>query len=172
MYKTFSFVALGAALGFGCVVSGDDSATTTTTGPNTSTSADDDGNDDVDPSTTNSSVGNDSSTGTPPGDSSGSSGGGTTMADDTASDGTATGVGGGCGWGKTGDKMFPEGYICDGEGKGPDVMFPLACPEDADLTAGADCGDIRAQGCCDANGDLWFCADAGDGTELVTEDCA
>ena len=49
----------------------------------------------------------------------------------------------------------------------------MACP--ADLTAGGDCTEamVTAEGCCDADGDAWFCQDPdGDGPmdPMVVED--
>ena len=90
--------------------------------------------------------------------------------------GTAeTGSSSTCGWGPTGETDVSEGYICGGDGADPNGTYDIDCP--ADLVAGDPCGEaVTGIGCCDANGDVWFCQDPDgpDGPEepvLVTEDC-
>jgi hypothetical protein len=85
----------------------------------------------------------------------GASSGGATSSDGTA--GTTTGVNS-CGWGSTGVSDPAEGYVCGGDGVDPGGAVPLDCP--ADLRAGAACGDISGIGCCDADGNAWYCTDA------------
>lgn len=87
-----------------------------------------------------------------------------TAADDTAGTGT-------CGWGPTGDPAVPEGYVCGGEGEDPSGMLPLACPDAVDLQTGGACNGIEGQGCCDAQGNAWFCGDAGRGPALARIEC-
>jgi hypothetical protein len=86
----------------------------------------------------------------------------------TAADDTAAGA---CGWGPTGQKMVPEGYVCGGDGEDPDGNVPLLCPEGVELVVGGDCGDIEGPGCCDAAGNAWFCGDAGAGEVLSVIEC-
>lgn len=86
-------------------------------------------------------------------------------------DTTATAGGGACGWGQTGDDVVPEGYICGGDGADPSEMFPMACPEGVMLEVGGECGDIEGPGCCDPDGNAWFCGDAGDGPVLARIEC-
>lgn len=92
------------------------------------------------------------------------SGGATTATDDTA--GAA-----GCGWGPTGEETIPEGYVCGGEGEDPDGNFRLDCPAEVELVEGGACGTIAGQGCCDADGNAWFCGDDGGGPILVLDPC-
>jgi hypothetical protein len=88
-----------------------------------------------------------------------------TAADDTA------GVTGVCGWGPTGDPAVPEGYVCGGDGEDPSGMLPLLCPEAVDLQVGAGCGGIEGTGCCDAQGNAWFCGNDGSGEALARLAC-
>jgi hypothetical protein len=73
-----------------------------------------------------------------------------TAADDTAGAGV-------CGWGPTGDEVVPEGH--------------LLCPEAVDLQVGGGCGGITGQGCCDAQGNAWFCGNDGSGEALARLEC-
>ena len=92
--------------------------------------------------------------------------------DSTGADDTAGTAGpSGCGWGSTNDPRVPEGYICGGEGDDPDGMFDLDCP-DQTLEVGAECGDVTGVGCCDADGNVWFCGASGDGQGLALDDCS
>ena len=87
-----------------------------------------------------------------------------TAADDTA--GVAV-----CGWGPTGDEAVPEGYVCGGDGEDPSGMIPLSCPAAVELQVGAGCGGIEGTGCCDAQGNAWFCGDDGSGEALARIEC-
>jgi hypothetical protein len=74
---------------------------------------------------------------------------------DTDTDGSEA-----CGWGMLGpDDDVEFGYICGGDGADPSQTFPMACP--ADLTEGGDCTEqmLTAEGCCDADGNAWYCQD-------------
>lgn len=114
-------------------------------------------------------TGNDTAAETnPPADS------GSTAADTGAEASTAAAETAGtpsCGWGPTGDASIPEGYVCGGEGEDPDGNFPLLCPEGIELVEGGACGDIMGQGCCDADGNAWFCGDDGNGPALALIPC-
>lgn len=87
-----------------------------------------------------------------------------TAADDTA--GVAV-----CGWGPTGDEAVPEGYVCGGDGEDPSGMIPLSCPAAIELQVGAACSTITGQGCCDAQGNAWFCGNDGSGDALARLEC-
>lgn len=87
-----------------------------------------------------------------------------TSADDTA--GVAV-----CGWGPTGDEAVPEGYVCGGDGEDPSGTLPRLCPEAIDLQVGAACSTITSQGCCDAQGNAWFCGNDGSGEALARLEC-
>jgi hypothetical protein len=96
-----------------------------------------------------------------------------TAADGTASESTAAdtaGVGV-CGWGPTGDPAVPEGYVCGGEGEDPSGMIARLCPEAVDLQVGGSCDGIAGVGCCDAQGNAWFCGDVGSGPALARIEC-
>ncbi|RMG94409.1 MAG: hypothetical protein D6705_16355 [Deltaproteobacteria bacterium] len=86
---------------------------------------------------------------------------------DTGTAGSAT-TGGvsTCGWGPTGVPDPMEGYVCGGSGEDPNGTYPLACPDG--LEVGGPCGDVTGVGCCDANGDLWYCTNTG---QLFMQDC-
>lgn len=88
----------------------------------------------------------------------------------TAADETAAG-GGVCGWGPTGDEAVPEGYVCGGDGEDPSGTFAMPCPEGVDLQVGGVCGGIKGEGCCDTQGNAWFCGDAGAGPVLALLVC-
>jgi len=87
-----------------------------------------------------------------------------TAADDTAGMGV-------CGWGPTGDEAVPEGYVCGGDGEDPSGMVPLLCPEAIELQVGGACSGIEGPGCCDAQGNAWFCGDDGSGQALARLEC-
>ena len=53
--------------------------------------------------------------------------------------------------------------------RGPDGLFPIGCPDG--LVDGDPCGDVTGEGCCDANGTNWYCADDGGDLFLVSEVC-
>lgn len=97
-------------------------------------------------------------------------GSGTASQDGTA-EGAETAAGGACGWGSTGDDMVPDGYVCGGDGVDPAGMFAFDCPEGATLEVGAECGDIEGPGCCDAEGDVWYCGNDGSGPALARVEC-
>lgn len=88
-----------------------------------------------------------------------------TAADDTAG---APAV---CGWGPTGDEAVPEGYVCGGDGEDPSGMIPLLCPAAIELQVGGACSSITGQGCCDAQGNAWFCGNDGSGDALARLEC-
>jgi hypothetical protein len=181
MSKSLSFLSLAAALAVasGCVVNdGDDDGgdDTTSNGSNGDTSPDPTDPDPTDPDPTDpdpTDPGTD--TGEPPADSSGTAGpaDSTGAPADTGSEGGSetAGPSGNCGWGDTGQKRVPMGYICGGDGEDPEAMYPLACPEKTELMEGAECGMIRGQGCCDPNGDVWYCAQDGGEPVLFTDSC-
>jgi hypothetical protein len=171
--KILSFVSLASMLCLGaCVVNGDDGDDTsnTTTSSTNPTTAADDGNDDA-PGTT--APGDGSTSSTPSDSSAGDDTAGSGGATDTGTAGE-TGAAGSCGWGATGQVKITDGYICGGDGESPTPeMFPIDCPAEVELVAGGVCGTIRGQGCCDANGDVWFCAsDNGAEPVLFTDDCS
>ena len=90
---------------------------------------------------------------------------------DTGSSGTA---GGGCGWGDLeGQMTVMMGYTCGGSGEDPRGMFPSECPADLMLEQGAACGNLTGVGCCDSNGDAWYCATPPEGgdPQLYHESC-
>ncbi|HWB78363.1 MAG TPA: hypothetical protein VG755_25530 [Nannocystaceae bacterium] len=93
----------------------------------------------------------------------------------TAAAESSTGAAGACGWGATGEKTTPMGYICGGDGADPDAMIDQDCASyGVDLVEGGECGGnmgITGAGCCDENGDVWYCADDGGMPRLFTEDC-
>lgn len=80
------------------------------------------------------------------------------------STGTGTSETGGvglCGW-----SVEAAAYACGFEGSDPGGT-PIECP--AELVAGEACADVGlgAAGCCDADGNLWFC----EGELVVLEAC-
>ena len=88
---------------------------------------------------------------------------------DSGTDSAGTSTTGGqaaCGWGRTGVADPAEGYICDGNGEDPNGQYPIACPEG--LVVGDPCGMVTGVGCCDANGDNWYCTS---GSELYKDTC-
>ena len=85
---------------------------------------------------------------------------------DTDTDGTGTDTDGAlpCGW-----NPRENYYACELGGgepgaEDPMMLAPYACPDR--LEAGADCGSVDNLGCCDDDGNLWYCADG-----LVSEIC-
>lgn len=95
---------------------------------------------------------------------------GNTSSNTSTADGDS-GEGGACGWGQTGDDKVPEGYICGGNGADPGKMFPMGCPEGAALEVGAECREIEGPGCCDADGNVWYCGNNGSGPALARIEC-
>jgi hypothetical protein len=78
-----------------------------------------------------------------------------------------TGLPDNCGWNAGGN---PAGYYCGFMGEDPSGTTPIGCPPG--LEDGAPCGEVTGAGCCDSNGDNWFCAEDGmGGTLLVLEAC-
>lgn len=169
MSKSLSFATIAALLLGACVITDDDdddtgndtgSSPSTTNTSNTSTTASSATATTSDPTTD----GTEDST--------------TAPADTGTSDPSETGTtgGGACGWGVTGEKTVPMGYICGGEGEDPDGLMPIGCPDGIELVEGGDCGGnmgIAGVGCCDAAGDVWYCTDDGSktGPVLMTDDC-
>jgi hypothetical protein len=88
-------------------------------------------------------------------------------------DGTETGDGDGtpsCGWGPTGDSTITDGYVCGGAGEDPDGTWTQACPDG--LVEGEACGTVTGVGCCDPDGNAWFCGTDGTTDALFKEDCS
>jgi len=155
-------LATGFAIISGCVVVSDDDDTTSNDSVNaTSGTPNTSGNDDA-PATSN---GDD----TPADD--GDDGDETAAATDTAAE-SSGGVVSNCGWGDVNEKEITEGYICDGDGVDPAGTHPIECP-DVKLVAGAECGEILGQGCCDGD-TVWFCQNGQNGQSdaLASEDCS
>lgn len=73
-----------------------------------------------------------------------------------ASSTSTSGVAGMCGW-----DPHNNYYQCGFDGESPTSTFPRMCPEG--LVEGAACGQIGGEGCCDAENDVWFCGDGGEG---------
>ena len=97
--------------------------------------------------------------------------GGTTDPSGTDASSSASGSSGGfsgCGWGPTGMNEVPNGYVCEGvQASDPDEIYPRECPPD--LVSGASCGNVTGIGCCDANGDVWFCGGDDPGMLVMLE---
>lgn len=172
----FLLLATIAALQLGCVITDnddDDAGDTGTSSPSTTNS--------TNPTTTSTTSSTSSSSATSSTtattdqgteDSSGSAGTDVGTTDATADSGTTGGAA--CGWGRTGEQTVPMGYICGGDGEDPSGLMPSECPEGIELVEEGDCGGdmgITGVGCCDANGDVWYCADNGGGRALYTQDC-
>lgn len=85
--------------------------------------------------------------------------GGSSGADTTA--GTTTGgVAGTCGW----DDLNAD-YACGFSGAEPTQQVPIDCPPG--LVEGMLCDGLDLAGCCDPNGDNWYC----EGQVAVLDDC-
>lgn len=82
-----------------------------------------------------------------------------TSPDDSASQGR-------CGW--VGDQE-PPGYFCGGSGEDPGGVYPIQCPDG--LVEFDVCGQLTGEGCCDANGNNWYCGDDGTSQYVVFEEC-
>ncbi len=147
MHRTsFLALAVGAGLSLACLIdSSDDSGTEA----GTATSA--------------------AGSGTAGASGSTASASGSGTAASTAADETA--AGGVCGWGPTGDPAVPEGYVCGGEGEDPSGNVAMECPAGVDLQVGGGCGGVEGEGCCDTQGNAWFCGDAGEGPALARLEC-
>jgi hypothetical protein len=83
--------------------------------------------------------------------------------DPTTGDGDGD-PGGNCGW-----NPGSEWYECGGQGSDPSGTNPYACPPG--LIEGAACGAVGYEGCCDANGDNWYCGEDDTSTFLVLDLC-
>lgn len=89
----------------------------------------------------------------------------TSVSSSTAGTGSSTGGGGAmCGWDP--GNMY---YDCGFEGEDPNGMIPIACPDG--LVEGDPCGPVPGEGCCDGNGDNWYCGDNGGEQLLVKTPC-
>ncbi|PRP90515.1 hypothetical protein ENSA5_64300 [Enhygromyxa salina] len=170
MFKNLSFLALAgtmtlaASMTTGCILSvGDDTLSTgdgdgdgdgDTTGDGDDTTGDGD-------DTTGDGDGD-------PGDGDGDPGDGD--GDDTTGDGDGDGdgdTGALCGWVSDVD---PVGYYCGGEGEDPDGVNPIGCPEG--LVDGDPCPEgLTGAGCCDADGNNWYCGTVDDTDITVLELC-
>jgi hypothetical protein len=73
---------------------------------------------------------------------------------------------GSCGWDAT---QSVPGYYCGGSGADPNGVFAFACP--AGLFEGAACSIVGGEGCCDANGNVWYCTTATEPASLHQEVC-
>jgi hypothetical protein len=146
-------------------------ATLSTTNADTLEAETGDGDGDADTGTSTGDGDGDPTTGDGDGDP--TTGDGDGDAGDGDGDPTTTGDGDGdpqgtCGW--FADPSFP-GYYCDGSGEDPEGLLPIDCPPG--LAEGAACGELTGAGCCDANGDNWYCGDDGQGnTSQVFVPCS
>jgi hypothetical protein len=96
------------------------------------------------------------------GDGDGDTGDGDGDTGDGDGDGDPAGM---CGWDAA--NMY---YECGFEGADPSGTLPLECPDG--LVEGDPCGTVTGAGCCDANGDNWYCGDDQmGGTLLVLNAC-
>ncbi|PRP96083.1 hypothetical protein [Enhygromyxa salina] len=69
-----------------------------------------------------------------------------------------------CGW------LEAEAYYaCGGNGEDPDGVHPSSCP--ANLVEGEPCGELSGEGCCDGNGDNWYCGTDGQTEAVVLDVC-
>lgn len=165
MLKNLSFLALAGALTFAasmsaCVVLTDDGSTDEVgdgdgdpTGDGDGDGAPGDGDGDGEPG--------DGDGDGEPGDGDGEPGDGDGEPGDGDGEPEAT-----CGWIQEAD---PPGYYCDGEGEDPTGTVPIGCPDG--LVEDDPCGTVTGAGCCDANGDNWYCAESGGEQFLVRESC-
>lgn len=162
--RTFLGLLVGcSAAATGCTIG---STETTSSGTVTASSTT---SDDTTTTSTGSSTGEPTGTGTETsGTTTGTTGSPTTGS--TGTTGTTTGTTTGspismCGW-DPGNNY----YECGFEGEDPSGTIPIACPDG--LVEGDPCGNVPGEGCCDANGDLWYCGDNGMGdTSLVFTSC-
>jgi hypothetical protein len=168
MLENFSFLALAGALTFaasmtGCFVATDDETQDVgdgdgdgeTTGDGDGSTGDGDG----DGGSTGDGDGDGGSTGDGDGDPTGDGDG------DQTGDGDGD-PGASCGWLSN---VQPAGYYCGGEGVDPSGNVPYSCP--GGLVEGEACGAVTGAGCCDANGDVWYCGEDGESTFIVFEAC-
>jgi hypothetical protein len=161
MRDGFFFFVLAGLLGAGsaCIIVTDDEGTGNDTANDTANATTSDG-------TTGGTM-----AATEPGSSTAQTGAEVTTAADVTTGADETAAGGACGWGPTGDPEVPNGYVCGGQGEDPDGNFSMLCPEGVELVEGGACGSIEGPGCCDANGNAWFCGDDGNGPVLVLTEC-
>ncbi|MBC8067440.1 MAG: hypothetical protein IAG13_03825 [Deltaproteobacteria bacterium] len=166
MSKLSCLVPVAALLLAACVVSGDDDDGADTSGNNSTTA----NTSNSTTASTTTTIGTSDSTGLETGSSDASAssvGDGTTATESTGNAGT-------CGWGMTGETTTPMGYVCGVEGEDPGGMIDIACPAAVDLVEQGECGGnmgITGAGCCDAEGNVWFCADDDAEPRLFTQDC-
>ncbi|HLT39323.1 MAG TPA: hypothetical protein VK034_23730 [Enhygromyxa sp.] len=72
-----------------------------------------------------------------------------------------------CGWDT---RAEIPGYYCGFEGEDPAGVVPYDCPDG--LVEGEACGTVTVEGCCDAEGDNWYCGTDNEGTQLLAKiDC-
>ncbi|KIG14158.1 hypothetical protein DB30_07084 [Enhygromyxa salina] len=150
-----------AASSTGCILVSDDTGTTTLT------NGDGDGDGDGD------GTGTTTGDGDGDGDTTGDGDGDDTTGDGDGDPGTGDGDGDGdgdapsCGWLEA--EMY---YGCGGVGEDPGGA-PMGCPDG--LVAGEDCESVEPAlddlGCCDANGNNWYCGDDGMTVAIVEEVC-
>ena len=158
----FSLFIGAACLSSGCIVTSNDDG-----GTNTSNSSDPTNGGDTGGQTSNDPSNGDDDDTTSPGETTDAEDDETTdAADETGETGEPVGP---CGWGMTNDPEVPEGYVCGGDGEDPDARFAMECP--ADLEEGARCGQLTGVGCCDDEGNVWFCWDVGGDQTIVKETC-
>ncbi len=96
------------------------------------------------------------------GDGDGDGGDGDGDGDGDAGDGDGDGdLPSSCGWFE--DPDFP-GYYCGGSGEDPNGA-PIACPPN--LVDGGPCGSLTGEGCCDGEGNNWYCGQDDVGNQAV-----
>jgi hypothetical protein len=163
MTKTLSLASISALLLAACIINTDDDGNNDTTGNTTAVTQTTSVS-----STTDATEGSSSASTTAAGSS--ESAGESTAAADSGTTGSQV-----CGWGMTGEQTTPMGYVCGGNGADPDMMIDMDCASyGIELMEGGDCGGnmgITGAGCCDANGDVWYCADDPGMPRLFTENC-
>jgi hypothetical protein len=156
--KNLSLLSIATLLGLsfttGCIaIDTDDLGTDTTLDTNDDVDdATTDATDDATTDATDDDVGTtDESTGDGDGDTTDDA---TTDATTTTDETTDGGLG--CGWNARGPY-----YECGFEGADPDGNFPLECPDGLVDGDPCDTTGLTGEGCCDANGDNWYCTQEG-----------